>query len=118
MTATGAPPDAGKGGDTTTLSPAGKGRGTAPLTSAPVLSKAVRYLAAGRVLLLEVAPARVAATVRGTADDPYLVVWTRLAGWTCTCPAYGACAHVLAVQAVTTGRDLTELDDLEDDHAA
>lgn len=98
--------------------PGEKGRGTAPLTSAAVASKALDYLAAGRVLLLEVSPVRVAAAVQGTADDPYLTAWTRMTGWACTCPARGACAHVAAVQAVTTGQPLTEHDLQEDDHAA
>lgn len=86
--------------------------------SATVTTKAIRYLAAGRVLLLEVSPARVAAAVHGTAPDPYLTAWTRLTGWTCTCPAYGACSHVAAVQAVTCRQQLTDTDDLEDTDAA
>lgn len=86
--------------------------------TAAVTDKAIAYLVAGRVLVLEVSPARVAATVRGTADDPYLVAWTHITGWSCDCPAYSPCSHVAAVQAVTTGRALAELDDLEADDAA
>jgi uncharacterized Zn finger protein len=82
--------------------------------STAVTTKAARYLAAGRVLLLEVAPARVAATVRGTAPDPYVVAWTRATDWTCTCPAIGQCAHLAAVQAVTVGAPL--VNDHQEDH--
>ena len=66
-----------------------------------VTAKAQLYLTTGRVLLLEVGPHRVLASVDGTGDDPYVVVWTRTSGWQCDCPAYGPCAHLQAVQTVT-----------------
>ncbi len=58
--------------------------------------KAAGYLAAGRVVLVEVGPAVVAARVRGDGAV-YRCGWSRSGGWRCDCPARTRCAHLRAV---------------------
>ena len=73
-----------------------------------VEEKARRYLATGRVTVIEVSPETVQADVVGTGDRPYGVSWSGQRGWRCSCPAYGRCAHEVAVGMVTSpgGRDV------------
>ena len=70
------------------------------LTSETVQAKAGRYLAEGRVKVLNVSAGNVEAHVQGSAGEPYSI---RRAGkrWTCSCPAWQRrCAHVVAVELV------------------
>ena len=66
--------------------------------------KAGRYLVEGRVVVELAAPGVFSATVRG-AGDVHLVEFGR-GGWSCTCPARGLCAHLVAAHriAAPTGR--------------
>ncbi len=66
--------------------------------------KAGRYLLEGRVVVELAAPGVFVATVRG-AGDVHLVEFGR-GGWSCTCPARGLCAHLVAAHriAAPTGR--------------
>ena len=58
-------------------------------------AKARRYLVEGRVVLARVTDDEAVAQIRG--DGAIHSVVARSAYWSCTCPAYGRCAHLLAV---------------------
>jgi uncharacterized Zn finger protein len=59
-------------------------------------AKGRRYLTEGRVVVLRVSQGDVFARVRGDGAI-WQVGWSRNWGWSCTCPARGRCAHLLAV---------------------
>jgi len=63
-------------------------------------SKAVRYLAEARLTIELVSAQRVRATCRGSGAV-YVVEWSPDAGWSCSCPAWRTCSHLLALMAVT-----------------
>ncbi|MDQ7910780.1 hypothetical protein RB614_40445 [Phytohabitans sp. ZYX-F-186] len=58
-------------------------------------SKAARYLAEGRLVVLRVVPGEVDATCRG--DGAVYQVTYRRGLWHCTCDARGRCSHKLAL---------------------
>ena len=58
-------------------------------------SKARRYLAEGRVVLVHVERGHATAVVRGDGAMHHVTV--RGASWTCTCPARTRCSHQQAV---------------------
>jgi hypothetical protein len=62
--------------------------------------KARRYLSEGRLTVRYVGPEGIRAIARG-GGAWYHVIYRR-GGWSCTCPAVGACCHLLALQLVTT----------------
>jgi hypothetical protein len=61
--------------------------------------KAERYLAERRLTIDVVSAGLIAATCRSDGVA-YSVGWTPSAGWTCSCPARGRCAHLLALKLV------------------
>ena len=63
------------------------------------LAKSHRYLAEGRLTVRRVNKAEVVAWCRGT-DRFHRLGWSPDSGWWCTCPAVGACSHLLALQSV------------------
>jgi hypothetical protein len=63
-------------------------------------AKSCRYLCEHRLVIESVNADLVRATCRG-AGAVYDVGWTPALGWSCSCPAFGKCAHMLALQAVT-----------------
>lgn len=64
-------------------------------------AKAVRYLATNRLIVVEVSPDRIRAWARG--ERTYRLGLDG-AEWWCSCPARRECAHVRALQLVTTRR--------------
>lgn len=70
--------------------------------SPAVAQKAARYLAEGRLTVRS----RSGHTVRATCSgrDRYELGHDPDAGWWCDCPARGLCAHLVALQLVTTSR--------------
>lgn len=62
-------------------------------------SKGRRYLAEGRVTIAHAGPDGIRATVRGNGEF-YEVAYER-GDWSCTCPAVGRCAHLVALMLVT-----------------
>ena len=64
-----------------------------------VPAKARRLLSEGRVRILESSEdgGVVSASVRGDSGREYVVAYD-VAGWSCSCPARGVCAHVAALQ--------------------
>lgn len=75
-------------------------------------AKAVRMLQTGRVTVLRVVPGVFEARVHGSSGI-YTVTWSPDAGWACSCPAsrfgWNECSHVIACEAVSSGRDLSEI---------
>jgi uncharacterized Zn finger protein len=69
--------------------------------SAP--EKARRYLAEGRLTVLQVDGDLVRAVCRGTGAI-YQLGHTPGRGWRCSCAARGDCAHLLALMSVTVRR--------------
>jgi hypothetical protein len=66
-----------------------------------VAAKAARYLAEGRLIVLEVNAAEIVAHCRG-GGSLYRVGWERSTGrWSCSCPARRTCTHIFALQLVT-----------------
>lgn len=69
--------------------------------------KALRLLTEGKVQVVFVSEGRylIRATVEGDSGS-YVVDYgmTREHRWTCSCPAYGDCSHLRAVQRVTAKR--------------
>jgi hypothetical protein len=63
-------------------------------------AKAVRYLAESRLTVEQVDKDLVRAVCRGSGAI-YDVGWTPTLGWSCSCPAFGRCAHLLALMSVT-----------------
>ena len=68
--------------------------------------KADRLLAEGRVVVTDVTKRHVDALVRGDSGV-YRVVYGS-GSWSCSCPAWGGCSHVMAVQSVTSVVKLPE----------
>ena len=66
-------------------------------------TKAMRYLVEGRIIIRFVDGERVLARVRGRAV--YDVEHQAGSGWSCSCPARGRCAHILAVSHVVARAD-------------
>ncbi len=62
--------------------------------------KAARLLSSGAVYIRRADGTRVAATVKG--DNGRYVVACDGTRWACSCPAWRDCAHVKAVELVTT----------------
>lgn len=60
--------------------------------------KAARYIVEHRVLIRRVDGRDVDAEVRGGQT---WYVRRRRGGWSCDCPAYGRCCHLVAVRLVT-----------------
>jgi hypothetical protein len=69
--------------------------------------KAERLLISGRVFIRRVNASEVVACVRGDSGELYEAGWIR-GRWRCSCPALGACSHLIAVQrvALTPGSGL------------
>jgi len=67
---------------------------------ATVVEKADRLRSEARVQIKWATDQLVQAAVRGDSGV-WDCRWTRLQGWSCSCPAYGRCSHVLAVASVT-----------------
>jgi hypothetical protein len=65
--------------------------------------KAARLLVNQRVHVTRVEGANVEATVHGD-HGTYETGFDSERGWTCSCPAIGACSHLRAVILVTTPR--------------
>ena len=65
-----------------------------------VEEKADRLRAEARVQVKFCTEGVVSAAVRGD-HGVYDVQWSRLQGWTCSCPAFKRCSHVEAVCSVT-----------------
>jgi hypothetical protein len=63
-------------------------------------TKARRYLGEHRLVVEHCDANLVRATCRGSGAV-YDVGWTPALGWSCSCPALGRCAHLLALQGVT-----------------
>ncbi|MEO8694807.1 MAG: SWIM zinc finger family protein [Acidimicrobiales bacterium] len=61
-------------------------------------TKALAYLAEGRVTVISITPTTVTANVKG-AGEIYIVT-AGADGWRCTCPAKGPCCHIWATQLV------------------
>jgi hypothetical protein len=64
------------------------------------LEKSTALLAGRRVGLMFASEATVTGRVRGD-HGPNEVRWSRLTGWSCSCPGWGRCSHIGAVLAVT-----------------
>jgi uncharacterized Zn finger protein len=64
-----------------------------------VEQKARRYLAEGRLVVALVAPDEIRARCRGGGAEYELGL--EAGEWSCSCPARGRCAHVIALQLVT-----------------
>jgi uncharacterized Zn finger protein len=71
-----------------------------------VESKARRYLAEGRLVVLQVDGDSIAAECRGAGEVYRLGHRTGRRGgwWWCSCPAKGHCCHLAALQLVTAVR--------------
>ncbi|HEX9343411.1 MAG TPA: hypothetical protein VF995_07340, partial [Actinomycetota bacterium] len=68
----------------------------------PVEAKAIRYLTAGRLQVLEVTPQVVRAECAGSTGELHRVGWWR-GRWGCSCPAgrfSRTCCHLLALRLV------------------
>jgi len=68
--------------------------------SPTIVDKATRLRCDGRLQVLFATDQLVQARVRGD-HGVYDTRWSRLQGWSCTCPAYGRCSHQEAVASVT-----------------
>lgn len=69
-------------------------------------TKARRYLAEGRVIIVDVRPDKVAAIVRG--DGAHYSAGYAFGQWKCDCPAVShSCAHLLALR-LTTAPDIDD----------
>jgi hypothetical protein len=62
--------------------------------------KAERLLVSGRLTLDWLDASTVRATCRGDSGEVYRVAYAPDAGWTCDCPAFGRCSHILALMRV------------------
>jgi hypothetical protein len=60
-----------------------------------------RLLSSGAVQIIFATDQFDQSRVRGDSGPIYDVRWSRLAGWDCTCAAYGECTHRKAVAQVT-----------------
>lgn len=63
-------------------------------------AKAARYLGEGRLTIERVDADGVTATCRGDGSV-YRVKWEPEVGWSCSCPAWRDCAHLIAARLVT-----------------
>lgn len=68
-------------------------------------AKGARYLAEGRLTIEDVGPNVIRASCRGSGCV-HDVGWTPEHGWTCSCPALGRCAHLVALMSVTVREGL------------
>lgn len=64
-------------------------------------AKGRRYLLDGRLFVRYVGPHGIRATCRGQGEV-YQLGWERRPGWFCSCPARTRCAHLVALQLVTS----------------
>ncbi len=62
--------------------------------------KAMRLLVSGRLTVEGVDTSTIRATCRGDSGQVYRVGYEPHAGWTCDCPAFGRCSHLLALMRV------------------
>lgn len=70
------------------------------MTMTTISDKAMNYLIEGRVHVVQVDENSGSFEVKGTSDDPYVVVFA--GQWVCTCPArVPVCAHVVACQTIS-----------------
>ena len=69
------------------------------MTRETPLAKAKRYLAHGRLTVIRVDGDLADAIVQGDTGQHHVSHDPR--GWHCNCPAYGRCAHIVALQLVT-----------------
>lgn len=72
------------------------------MTTETLTNKATRLLTKGRVQVIWATDQAISARARGDSGGIWDIHWSRLLGWSCTCPAYGECSHVRAVANVTT----------------
>jgi uncharacterized Zn finger protein len=63
-------------------------------------SKGRRLLVEGRLQVRLAGPAGIQALCRGDSGETYRVEYER-GGWSCNCPAFGRCSHLIALQLVT-----------------
>jgi uncharacterized Zn finger protein len=63
-------------------------------------TKATRLLNCGRLTVEWIDASTIRATCRGDSGEVYGVGYDPDAGWHCTCPSFGRCSHVLALQRV------------------
>lgn len=61
-------------------------------------AKSTRYLLAGAVVVLVAGPEHIDAEVEG--DSGRWTVRYRRGGWSCDCPGYSRCSHLVAVSRV------------------
>ena len=64
--------------------------------------KPARLLTTGAVQIMWATDGVISARVRGDSGGIYDIRSTRLAGWSCSCPAFRRCTHIEAVSQVTT----------------
>jgi uncharacterized Zn finger protein len=63
-------------------------------------TRARRFLAEGRVMIVRAGPSGTLGVVRGDSGALRRVTWTPGRGWRCDCPAMQQCAHGFAVASV------------------
>jgi uncharacterized Zn finger protein len=66
--------------------------------------KAARYLAEGRLIVQARDGSTVRARCTGSGSADYGLGHNSSSGWYCDCPARKTCAHLIALQLVTTRR--------------
>lgn len=62
--------------------------------------KGRRLLVEGRLIVRRAGPEGISALCRGDSGEMYRLEYQR-GGWSCSCPAFGRCAHLIALQLVT-----------------
>ena len=62
--------------------------------------KGRRYLTEGRLEIRAVSERHIAARCRGDSGEIYTLA-ADAGGWTCSCPAYTTCSHLVALQLCT-----------------
>ena len=63
-------------------------------------AKAVRLLTCGRLTVEWLDATTIRGTCRGDSGEVYRVGYEPDTGWTCDCPAFGRCSHLIALQRV------------------
>lgn len=76
--------------------------------SEAVAAKAARYHAERRVNVIEADETGATVLVKGSASEPYEVVYN--GSWTCSCPARLRCAHIEAASMVVQRGEFSEPD--------